>query len=79
MTTNNIQEVIKATRKPMTTAEKEELVTRVKAMDPEELELIMDTIPLEMCLNRIKKEIDRVNNFQASLDEAMAIMGKKFI
>lgn len=71
-------EIIATRPKPMTNAEKEELVNRINGMDQEELELLVETIPLEMCLERIKKEIDKVNKFQESLDEAMSIVGKKF-
>lgn len=50
-------------RGPMTKLEKSELVSVVQGLDKEELELVVDHIPVEMCFNRIAKELRRNKAF----------------
>lgn len=52
--------------------EKKELTNRFKAMSRDELELFMDLVPVEFCLNRIQKELDKAKLFEDSIKNAMA-------
>ena len=55
------------TRTNLTTPQIKELTSRIKAMSPEELELVSNTIPVELCLKRIKNEIDRATKFEETI------------
>ena len=48
----------------MTNQAREELITVVKAMSDEELELVVDYIPVELCLKRIDKELTKAKEVQ---------------
>lgn len=52
--------------------EKKELTNRFKAMSRDDLELFMDLVPVEFCLNRIQKELDKAKLFEDSIKNAMA-------
>lgn len=56
----------------MTNAETMELTERFKAMSKEEMELFMDIVPVEMCMARIQKELDRAKDFEKSIKTAMS-------
>ena len=43
----------------MSEIEKNELITRIKGMSKEELEVVADCIPVELCHNRIGKELKK--------------------
>lgn len=59
----------------MTNAETKELTERFKAMSKEEMELFMDIVPVEMCMARIQKELDRAKEFEKSIKTAMNSLG----
>lgn len=68
----HIYEIMKENTKEvddMSEMEKNELITRIKGMSKEELEVVADCIPVELCHNRIGKELKKAK----MLDEA--IMG----
>lgn len=56
----------------MTHMEKEELSRRVKAMSREELEVVLDSIPVELCLMKIEREFDRLKAFEDSVKSAVS-------
>ena len=56
----------------MTHMEKEELSRRVKAMSREELEIVLDSIPVELCLMRIEREFDKLKAFKDSVKSAVS-------
>ena len=56
----------------MTHMEKEELSRRVKAMSREELEVVLNNIPIELCLMRIEREFDKLKVFEDSVKSAVS-------
>lgn len=58
--------------KKISNREVEELTARIEAMSPEELAVVANTIPVELCLARLQKEMDRLkaldNSIQALAD-----------
>ena len=56
----------------MTHMEKEELSRRVKAMSREELEIVLNSIPVELCLTRIEREFDKLKAFEDSVKSAVS-------
>lgn len=59
-------------RSPLTNLEKEELITRVKAMDYEELEIVLDNIPIEMCVARLKRHKREIENTIEAIKKSLA-------
>lgn len=61
-----------STEKPnaLSNREKRELAERIKAMSPEEWEVIVDVIPVNLCLERINREIEKAAEIQASITRA---------
>lgn len=51
----------------MNVAEKKELVTRVKGMSEEELRVVLENIPVDLCLDRVATELDRLYTLESSL------------
>ncbi len=82
---NNIMKIDEATKEAMsrassadysktnglTQAEVNELTERFKGMSQEEMELFVDIIPVELCLSRIHKELDKAKEFEAMIKSAM--------
>ena len=56
----------------MTHMEKEELSRRVKAMSREELEIVLDNVPVGLCLMRVEREFDRLRAFEDSVKSAVS-------
>ena len=54
--------------------EREELAARARAMTPDEIEIFLDNIPIEMCTARIQKELDRVKTYEEMFKDAMNMM-----
>lgn len=55
----------------MTRMEKEEFIERIKGMSQEELELVVEIIPVDMCMARVNKELDRLKAFENSIKSAV--------
>lgn len=55
----------------MTRIEKEEFVNRIKGMSQEELELVVDIIPVDLCVARVNKELERLRTFENSVKWAV--------
>lgn len=67
----NLKGDLKMGRSAITKMEREELATRVKAMDPEELEIVLDNIPVELCIERIKRENAKAEAIMDSIKEVI--------
>lgn len=63
---------LKQTKTGMTKAEKEEFIRRIKGMSIEEKALALDYIPIELCLDRIAKELERAKTMEERIRIAMA-------
>ena len=48
----------------MTKLEEDEFVNRVKGMSREEMEIIADILPVELCMARIQKELDKAKRVE---------------
>ena len=51
----------------MTKKERETFIDVVKGMTAEELELMIDIIPVELCLRRIEKELGKAKNMRETI------------
>ena len=51
----------------MSDREKRELKERIQAMSLEELSLIVDLIPVSLCLERIERELNKARTVEESL------------
>ena len=56
----------------MTNAERDEFIRRIKGMSIEEKALALEYIPIELCLDRIAKELDRAKTMEERIKSAMA-------
>lgn len=58
----------------MSKLEKEEFVSRIKGMSEEEMNLLVDLIPIDICLERIKREIDKAEVLKNKFKEASNLL-----
>lgn len=56
----------------MKDSERRELIERVKAMSDEELQLVSEIIPVDLCLKRIDAELQKAKQFEKSIKSAMS-------
>jgi hypothetical protein len=49
----------------------DELIRRTEAMTKEEMELVLDHIPVELCLARVSREIERNKAFMTTIQKAV--------
>lgn len=56
----------------LTEADKRELTERFRGMSQAEIDIFMDLVPVDMCLARIQKELDRAKEFEQTIKTAMA-------
>ena len=74
-TTNALKTITEAVKdkgeNTMTRMEKEEFIERIKGMSQEELELVVEIIPVDMCMARVNKELDRLKAFENSVKSAV--------
>jgi hypothetical protein len=73
------EEKILKTNKPtmdkktgMSNAERDEFIRRIKGMSMEEKALALEYIPVELCLDRISKELERAKTMEERIKSAMA-------
>ena len=52
--------------RPMTNAEREKLINYIKGMTSEELKIVADNIPVELCHNRIGAELQKFKQAKKS-------------
>lgn len=58
----------------MSEPERRKLIQVVQNFTQEELEIVLDTVPLEMCFDRIKKEIDQAKEFESMIKTVVGQM-----
>lgn len=49
----------------------EELATRTRALTREQMELVLDNIPVELCLARVARELERNKLFMSGVKDAL--------
>lgn len=57
--------------------EKQSLIEHVKGMSKEQLDLMLDNIPIEMVYNRLGRELERNKAFMNSIKGSMALIDSK--
>ena len=55
---------------------KEEFMSRVRAMSRDELEMIVDYVPIELCMKRLSKEIEEANHIKETIKATAAAFEK---
>ena len=58
----------------MTQMEIDELTRRVKAMSRDELEIVIDNVPVELCMRRIEKELEKAEAFENRVKLAAGLL-----
>ena len=72
-----MSEVIRTTdviKQPITKPEATALIDIISAMDVDELAVIADNIPIELCFKRVEKEIKKYKAFTEATEEALDIL-----
>ena len=54
-------------RKSLTEREARELKDRIKSMSHEELVVVAETIPVELCLERMHNELEKAKELESSI------------
>ena len=54
-------------RKSLTEREARELKDRIKSMSHEELVVVAETIPVELCLERMHNELEKAKKLESSI------------
>lgn len=57
--------------------EKQTLIEHVKGMSREQLDLMLDNVPIEMVYNRLGRELERNKAFMNSIKGSMALIDSK--
>ena len=58
----------------MTNLAKEEFISRIKGLDEEEMELVVNLIPVDLCLKRITKELGKLKSVENWVDKASKML-----
>lgn len=66
------------TTNALSNREKKELQDRIKAMSNEELEIVVEALPVDFCMHRIRRELDKAAEIQASIERAYAMTKQCF-
>lgn len=53
-------------------ADKRELTERFKGMSPAEIDIFMDLVPVELCIKRIEKDLNKAKEFEKTIKSAMS-------
>ena len=61
----------------MTNLAREELISRIKGLDEEEMELVVNLIPVDLCLKRIGKELNKLKSVENWVDKASKMLEEK--
>lgn len=61
-----VSKIVKENYK-MSDREKRELIDLIKGMSIEELEIVADTIPVELCIERIEDELNKARDMRESI------------
>ena len=59
---------------PITRAEVEAITNMVRSMDVAELEIVADNIPIELCFQRVEREIKKYKAFAEATKGAIDIL-----
>lgn len=57
----------------MSATEKQEFADRIKALSNEELQIVVDNIPVEMCMQRIQNELSRASKLEQEIAKTMKL------
>lgn len=55
----------------MSDTERREFADRIRALSDEELQIVVDNIPVELCLQRIQNELDRASKLEQEIAKTM--------
>lgn len=55
----------------MSDTERREFADRIRALSDEELGIVIDNIPIEMCMQRIQNELNRYSMLEQRIAETM--------
>lgn len=58
----------------LTEMARRELISRVKALNPEEMKLVVDNLPIELCYNRIGEELQKFKETKKKFKQSMEAM-----
>ena len=58
-------------RKSLTEREARELKDRIKSMSHEELVVVAETIPVELCLERMHNELEKAKELKEKIEDAI--------
>ena len=62
---------------PITAAEVESIVNLIRSMDVAELEVVANNIPVELCFQRVEKEIRMYKAFADATRDAIDILNRE--
>ena len=54
-------------------ADKRELRERFKGMSQPEIDIFMDLVPVELCLAKVQKELDKAKEFERAIKSAIIL------
>lgn len=60
----------------MTEHERNKIIDTIKGMSEEELEVVVNAIPVELCLDRIKKEINKSKVYEDAIKSNLNLLTK---
>lgn len=69
--------VMKEDSKEVSPMEREAIIQSVRGMNKEQLEIMLDNVPIEMVYNRLGRELERNKAFINSMKNAMSLITKE--
>lgn len=72
-----INHIVEEKEENMSNKEVKELRDRIKAMTPEELAIVADNIPVELCMARMHKELDRAKVLEETIQSMAGMLRKE--
>ena len=73
----SVEESTPARTSELSAMEKQTLIDHVKGMNKEQLDIMLDNIPIEMVYNRLGRELERNKAFMNSIKGSMALINSK--
>lgn len=73
----SVEEKASGRTSELSAMEKQTLIEHVKGMSKEQLDLMLDNIPIEMVYNRLGRELERNKAFMNSIRGSMALIDSK--
>lgn len=71
----NNAEYEEAERPSLSSMERDAFVQHVKGMSREQIDIMLDNIPIEMVYNRLGRELERNKAFMNAMKEGMSLIG----